>query len=88
MFNQGLKELKAGREREGAELARLINERLTAIEEDVVTLRELVPQMLATQRQKVLDRFTDMKADLDPVRLEQEMVLLAQKATSPKNSTA
>ena len=45
-----------------------------------MTLRELVPQMLATQRQKVLDRFTDMKADLDPVRLEQEMVLLAQKS--------
>ena len=79
-FTQGLKELKAGREREGAELARLINERLTSIEADVVTLRELVPQMLATQRQKVLDRFTDMKADLDPTRLEQEMVLLAQKS--------
>ena len=28
----------------------------------------------------VLDRFTDMKADLDPTRLEQEMVLLAQKS--------
>src|SRR5450830_1129750 len=32
LFTQGLKELKAGREREGAELARLINERLTSIE--------------------------------------------------------
>eukprot|EP01133_Synstelium_polycarpum_P001782 gene1782-2054_t len=80
LFNQGLKELKAGREREGAELARLISDRLTSIEEDVVTLRELVPQMLATQRQKVLDRFADMQAELDPVRLEQEMVLLAQKS--------
>src|SRR5436190_1224277 len=69
-----------GREREGAELARLINERLSSIEEDVVTLRELVPQMLATQRQKVLDRFADMKAELDPQRLEQEMVMLAQKS--------
>ena len=37
LFNQGLQELKAGREREGAELARLINERLTSIEEDVST---------------------------------------------------
>ena len=36
--------------------------------------------MLATQRQKVLDRFTDMKAELDPQRLEQEMVILAQKS--------
>jgi uncharacterized protein (TIGR00255 family) len=80
LFNEGLKELKAGREREGAELARLINDRLTSIEEDVVTLRVLVPQMLATQRQKVLDRFADMKAEMDPQRLEQEMVMLAQKS--------
>jgi uncharacterized protein (TIGR00255 family) len=80
LFNLGLKELKAGREREGAELARLINDRLTSIEEDVITLRELVPQMLATQRQKVLDRFADMKAEMDPQRLEQEMVMLAQKS--------
>ena len=80
LFKQALQELKNGREREGAELARLISERLTAIEADVETLRELVPQMLATQRQKVLDRFADMKAELDPQRLEQEMVLLAQKS--------
>jgi uncharacterized protein (TIGR00255 family) len=40
----------------------------------------MVPQMLATQRQKVLDRFADMQAELDPQRLEQEMVLLAQKS--------
>ncbi len=80
LFAEGLKELKHGREREGAELARLINERLTSIEEDVATLREQVPQMLASQRQKVLDRFADMRAELDPQRLEQEMVLLAQKS--------
>lgn len=80
LFNQGLKELKSGREREGAELARLIDERLSIIEQDVVVLRELAPQMLATQRQKILDRFADMKAELDPQRLEQEMVMLAQKS--------
>jgi len=80
LFNQGLKELKNGRQREGAELARLIVERLDAIEGDVATLREQVPQMLASQRQKVLDRFADMQAELDPTRLEQEMVLLAQKS--------
>ena len=80
LFEQALGELKNGRAREGAELAKLLNERLDAMTTEVATLRELVPQMLATQRQKVLDRFTDMKADLDPTRLEQEMVLLAQKS--------
>lgn len=47
---------------------------------EVTTLRALVPQMLAAQRQKILDRFGDMQAELDPQRLEQEMVLLAQKS--------
>ncbi len=80
LFNQALADLKAGREREGADLARLLEDRLDAMTHEVATLKSLVPQMLATQRQKVLDRFADMKAELDPQRLEQEMVLLAQKS--------
>ncbi len=80
LFNQGLDELKTGRGREGAGLAALLNERLDAITLEVTTLRALVPHMLAAQRQKILDRFTDMKAELDPQRLEQELVLLAQKS--------
>ncbi|WP_109512205.1 YicC/YloC family endoribonuclease [Pseudomonas ovata] len=80
LFNQGLDELKTGRGREGAGLAALLNERLDAIALEVTTLRALVPHMLAAQRQKILDRFTDMKAELDPQRLEQELVLLAQKS--------
>lgn len=80
LFDEALAELKAGRQREGVELARLINERLDSMASEVTTLRALVPQMLAVQRQKILDRFADMKAELDPQRLEQEMVLLAQKS--------
>ncbi|BAP42282.1 YicC family protein [Pseudomonas sp. 21LCFQ02] len=80
LFSQALEELKNGRAREGAGLAALLSERLDAISQEVTTLRALVPQMLAAQRQKILDRFNDMKAELDPQRLEQEMVLLAQKS--------
>ncbi|MFS0825263.1 YicC/YloC family endoribonuclease [Pseudomonas phoenicis] len=80
LFDEALEELLAGRVREGRELARLIGERLDAMGQEVATLRTLVPQMLAAQRQKVLDRFHDMQAELDPQRLEQEMVLLAQKS--------
>ncbi|WP_296266907.1 YicC/YloC family endoribonuclease [Pseudomonas sp. UBA6562] len=80
LFGEALKELLAGRVREGQELARLIGERLDAMSQEVAILRTLVPQMLAAQRQKVLDRFHDMQAELDPQRLEQEMVLLAQKS--------
>ena len=80
LFTQALSDLKSGRAREGAELAKLLNERLDSILEQVAELRELVPQMLAGQRQKVLDRCAEMQAELDPQRLEQELVILAQKS--------
>ncbi|PTS84904.1 YicC family protein [Pseudomonas sp. HMWF032] len=80
LFTEALNELKKGREREGAELAKLLNERLDSILEQVTALRELVPQMLAGQRQKILDRCAEMQAELDPQRLEQELVILAQKS--------
>lgn len=80
LFDQALSELKAGRAREGAELAKLLNERLDSILDEVAALRELVPQMLAGQRQKIETRFAEMQAELDPQRLEQELVLLAQKS--------
>lgn len=80
LFNQALAELKNGRGREGAELAKLLNERLDGINAEVVALRELVPQMLAGQRQKIEARFAELQAELDPQRLEQELVLLAQKS--------
>ena len=80
LFHTALEQLKEGRRREGAELAKLLEERLDSILAEVATLREQVPQMLAAQRQKILDRFNEMAAELDPQRLEQEMVLLAQKS--------
>lgn len=80
LFNETLAQLKQGREREGTDLARLLNERLDSITAEVAALRELVPQMLAGQRQKILERCADMQVELDPQRLEQELVLLAQKS--------
>ena len=80
LFKQALDELKHSRSREGIELAKLLNERLDSIDDEVAALRELVPQMLAAQRQKILDRSAELQAELDPQRLEQELVILAQKS--------
>ena len=80
LFHDALAQLREGRQREGEELARLLDERLDGILVEVATLREQVPQMLAAQRQRVLDRCAEMQVELDPQRLEQEMVLLAQKS--------
>ncbi|WP_079203871.1 YicC/YloC family endoribonuclease [Pseudomonas sp. CC6-YY-74] len=80
LFKQALDELKQSRSREGSDLAKLLNERLDSIDGEVAALRELVPQMLAIQRQKILDRSAELQAELDPQRLEQELVILAQKS--------
>lgn len=80
LFEQALAELKRDRGREGAELARLLEERLDSIQQEVAALRQLAPQMLAGQRQKILDRCAEMQVELEPQRLEQELVLLAQKS--------
>ena len=80
LFGSALAELKKGRSREGAELARLLNERLDSIVQEIAALRELLPQMLEAQRQKILERCREMQVELDPQRLEQELVLLAQKS--------
>ncbi|MEJ6655153.1 MAG: YicC/YloC family endoribonuclease [Pseudomonas sp.] len=79
LFNQALDELKQHRAREGAELRALIEERLDNMAERVITLREMMPTLLATHRQKLIDRFNEAQLELDVTRIEQELVMLAQK---------
>lgn len=79
LFDQALSELKAQRAREGTELKVLLEERLSAISERVATLREMMPELLAAHRQKLIDRFAEAKLELDGTRVEQEIVMLAQK---------
>jgi len=79
LFDQALKELKEHRAREGAELKQLIIERLDNISDRTAILREMMPTLLTAHRQKLIDRFNDAKLELDSTRVEQEIVLLAQK---------
>ncbi|PRB82692.1 YicC/YloC family endoribonuclease [Pseudomonas sp. MYb185] len=79
LFNQALEQLKESRAREGAELRALIEERLDNMAERVATLREMMPTLLDAHRQKLIDRFNEARLELDNTRLEQELVMLAQK---------
>lgn len=79
LFDQALEELKAQRAREGAELAKLIEERLDAIAERVATLRAMMPELLVAHRQKLHDRIAELGLEFDSQRIEQEVVMLAQK---------
>ncbi len=80
LFGCALDDLIAGREREGVELNALIEQRLVSISEIVVEVRSKLPQILQAQRDNLRSRLEELKEDLDEGRLEQEMVMLAQKA--------
>lgn len=79
LFTQALEQLREHRAREGAELRNLIEERLNNMAQRVLTLRDMMPTLLATHRQKLVDRFHEAQLELDGTRVEQELVLLAQK---------
>lgn len=80
LFKDTIQTLKENRSREGKELQQLLEEKLTAIEMEVNELRPMIPAMLENQRQKILNRCQELDIKMDPQRLEQEIVLLAQKA--------
>ena len=78
-FKEAIAQLSDMRNREGAELEQFILARLNSISEQVKTLRTALPEILNSQRQKLLNRLEEVRQELDPDRLEQEMVILAQK---------
>lgn len=80
LFNQSVDELIQVRLREGAQLKDIIEQRLDAIDAIVVEVQAKLPTIIAAQKQNLLDKLEAAKVDLDPMRVEAEIVLLAQKA--------
>ncbi|WP_257266287.1 YicC/YloC family endoribonuclease [Endozoicomonas sp. ONNA2] len=78
-FNAALVQLNEMRQREGQELKSFIEARLDTMGDEVQRLRGLLPVILQSQREKILDRLTEARQELNPERLEQEMVMLAHK---------
>lgn len=79
-FDHALDELLDARAREGHELAQLIQQRLDKMQPLVQNVSEQMPAALQTQRQQLQQRLSELQQQLNPERLEQEMVILAQKA--------
>jgi len=80
LFEQALDELIANRQREGEAIKAMLEQRIDAIRKIVVAVRGKMPDILAAQRQTMIDKITDLKAELDATRIDQEVALLAQKA--------
>ncbi|MBA6263529.1 MAG: hypothetical protein ACI9N3_002007 [Colwellia sp.] len=78
-FEQALKDFIDARASEGENLKVLIEQRLEGIVEQSEKVKAFMPEIIAWQRKRITDKFTDAKIELDSSRVEQELVLLAQK---------
>lgn len=75
-----LDELMASRQREGAALRQLILQRCEAMQQIIQDLRIRLPQVMTSFRERLQTRLQEIKDQLDPTRLEQELLIFAQKA--------
>ncbi|EHK2864219.1 YicC/YloC family endoribonuclease [Vibrio parahaemolyticus] len=79
-FDKAISEFIEARGREGDNMKALIEQRLDAITAEVVKVRARMPEILEWQRERLFSKFEDAKIELDASRVEQELILLAQKS--------
>ena len=79
-FEQALGQIREIRAREGAELRQFILQRIDNMEEEIGQIHQRLPALLQAQRDKIVQRLELAEVEIDPNRLEQELVFLALKA--------
>jgi uncharacterized protein (TIGR00255 family) len=79
LLDAALRELTAQREREGAQLKEIILQRCTAMDGVIAGVKERLPQVMAAMRERLRSRLAELQVEADPGRLEQEMVIQAQR---------
>lgn len=80
VFDLALDQMLEGREREGAKLAKMVGQRLAGIESQIAIVRENLPEILQQQRTRLHEKLNELKEQMDEQRLEQEMVIIANRA--------
>ena len=78
-FDSAIDQFIEARGREGEAIKDMLLTRLDGVMEQVKVVREHMPTVMQYQRDKLTNRLADIAGELDPARIEQEMVLLAQK---------
>jgi uncharacterized protein (TIGR00255 family) len=80
LLDRALQQLLAHRAREGAQIGELLLARCAAIAEEVRQVRGWLPEILDNQRARLRARLAELgNNSLDHERLDQEILLLAQK---------
>ena len=78
-FDATLSDFITARATEGTNLRAMIEQRLDGIQVEVDKVTQHMPDVLKWQKDKILARFEEAKIELDATRVEQEMIMLAQK---------
>lgn len=71
--------LKEVRQREGGAIVKMLDERLQSMQQQVEMVQQHLPDILATQREKLNERLTEVLERIDSERVEQEIVHFAQR---------
>ncbi|MFQ1007600.1 YicC family protein [Gilliamella apicola] len=79
LLDGAINELIAVREREGQVLRDLIIQRLDSITTEVEKIRQWMPQILEWQKERLQNKLAEANIEFDKSRLEQEIVLMAQR---------
>ena len=79
LLRQTLDELMQMRLQEGAQLKQFILQRLTALHDLTSQAKKRLPKIITHYRQKIRDRLAEAQAQLDPQRVEQEIILYANR---------
>lgn len=79
-FDQAMSDFIDARGREGDNMKALIDQRLEAITQEAAKVRARMPEILQWQRDRLLKKFEEASIELDSSRVEQELILLAQKS--------
>lgn len=78
-FDLTLKDFLAARASEGENMAALVEQRLVGVLAEVDKVKARMPDVLSWQQEKIRVKFEEAQVELDSQRVEQELVLLAQK---------
>lgn len=78
-FDKTITDFIEARATEGNNLKAMIEQRLDGIDVEVEKVLTRMPEVIAWQKDRILSRFEEAKLELEEGRIEQEMIMLAQK---------
>jgi len=79
LLDETLDEFVDTRLREGEKLKEMMVQRLAAMNVVVEQVRVRLPEVMVQMREKLEQRLEEIKSEVDPARVEQELVILAQR---------